>query len=893
MADRLAGQRCARRQRAGRTLDGDLGNDTLQGGASGDSLIGAGGIDFASYAGSATGVTVSIGNPALNSGEAIGDTYSSIEGVIGSAFADTLSGSALVSDTLYGGGGDDQLSGSGTGAPGDPNADTLYGGVGIDRTAFNGSALSITLALDGSAGSGGNAQGDRLFEMEWLIGSQGNDVLGGSGGVDTLDGDIGNDTVTGGAGNDLLIGGNGDDTLEGGIGGDTLQGGAGMDAASWANAGSAVTFSLVAVIPAAGEAAGDSTNSIEVFIGSAHDDFIGGAGLVLETFFGGDGNDFLSGGGQFGTPGAGGQDASGDVYHGGNAVDRTAYSAGSGSVTIDLAAGMGFGGNAQNDRFFSIEHVAGSFETDTMIGSAGVDTLDGFDANDTLAGGAGNDLLIGGAGDDTLEGGIGGDAMFGGAGTDAASWANAASGITFAPSMGTTSGPEALGDTIDSIEVYIGSAFDDLIVGAAAVAETFYGGLGNDYLSGNGVAGPIGDASGDTLYGGAGLDATGFNAGSGSVTVDLAAGRGWGSNAENDRFFSIEHVIGSMQNDTLTGSGVSETLDGFNSNDTIVGAGGDDWIIGGAGDDLLLGSGGGADRVDGGDGNDIINDTSGSDTVFGGNGNDTVQYFSGSSYQLSGGLGVDTPARHLRCFDNIDLASGAVLGRRGRRRDKRQPASPARSSSSIYFTVTAPTCSGTSTPAGVAISASPCSAGRGTISFRCWMATPRWAAPTPFMAGTAPGQDLGRLARHGRQLDRVRRQRRRFIYSGGGTAAPGGYDDTLYGGEGFDYYYWSPNNGGFGKDIIHDSSAGGNGLIVFSGNTAPAGGFPDTGSPDNDPVNGRVTLVDLGGGWFKIEDKADPANSIQFRGGDITVINLQSRPVPGVPGETSSIPGTR
>jgi hypothetical protein len=124
-----------------------------------------------------------------------------------------------------------------------------------------------------------------------------------------------------------------------------------------------------------------------------------------------------------------------------------------------------------------------------------------------------------------------------------------------------------------------------------------------------------------------------------------------------------------------------------------------------------------------------------------------------------------------------------------------------------------------------------------------------------------------------------------FIYSGGGTAAPGGYDDTLYGGEGFDYYYWSPNNGGFGKDIIHDSSAGGNGLIVFSGNTAPAGGFPDTGSPDNDPVNGRVTLVDLGGGWFRIEDKADPANSIQFRGGDITVINLQSRPVPGVPGE--------
>ena len=85
----------------------------------------------------------------------------------------------------------------------------------------------------------------------------------------------------------------------------------------------------------------------------------------------------------------------------------------------------------------------------------------------------------------------------------------------------------------------------------AGIGETYYGGLGNDYLSGNGLGG-AGDASGDTLFGGAGTDATGYNAGSGSVTIDLAVGRGWGSNAENDRFISIEHVIGSLANDTLT-----------------------------------------------------------------------------------------------------------------------------------------------------------------------------------------------------------------------------------------------------------------------------------------------------------------------------------------------------
>jgi hypothetical protein len=73
--------------------------------------------------------------------------------------------------------------------------------------------------------------------------------------------------------------------------------------------------------------------------------------------------------------------------------------------------------------------------------------------------------------------------------------------------------------------------------------------------------------------------------------------------------------------------------------------------------------------------------------------------------------------------------------------------------------------------------------------------------------------------------------------------------------------------------------------VIFSGNTGPAGGFPDTGSVDNDPTGGKVVLVDVGGGWFEIRDKDDASSAIRFRGGDITVINLQSRPIAGVPGE--------
>ena len=107
------------------TLNGGDGDDTLNGGAGNDALNGGAGLDTASYAGAASGVTVSLDvGGAQNTGGAGTDTLSSIERLTGSSFGDTLTGNSG-DNMLSGGNGVDTL----TGANG---ADRLDGGIGAD-----------------------------------------------------------------------------------------------------------------------------------------------------------------------------------------------------------------------------------------------------------------------------------------------------------------------------------------------------------------------------------------------------------------------------------------------------------------------------------------------------------------------------------------------------------------------------------------------------------------------------------------------------------------------------------------------------------------------------------------------------------------------------------------
>lgn len=125
-------------------------------------------------------------------------------------------GVAPQASTLKGGSGDDVFIGGN-------GAETMYGGTGIDTVSYRSSTAGVSISLDGSAGTGGTATGDRLYEVENIVGSIYSDIIVGDSADNTFNGGPGADKLVGGAGNDRLVGGNdaAADILEGGTGFDT------------------------------------------------------------------------------------------------------------------------------------------------------------------------------------------------------------------------------------------------------------------------------------------------------------------------------------------------------------------------------------------------------------------------------------------------------------------------------------------------------------------------------------------------------------------------------------------------------------------------------------------------------------------------------------------------
>jgi Tol biopolymer transport system component len=125
-ADRIRGSR-------GRNvLSGGPGNDVLAPGRGRDQVVGGPGRDRLDYRGSDHAVRLDL-DKRSGTGEGA-DLWFSVEGAIGSRFADHILGS-LSSDWIVGGGGDDRVEGLGASdrVAGGPGDDVLMGGDGNDR----------------------------------------------------------------------------------------------------------------------------------------------------------------------------------------------------------------------------------------------------------------------------------------------------------------------------------------------------------------------------------------------------------------------------------------------------------------------------------------------------------------------------------------------------------------------------------------------------------------------------------------------------------------------------------------------------------------------------------------------------------------------------------------
>ncbi len=539
-------------------------------------------------------------------------------------------------------------------------------GVVVDLFAGTGTGKSVYDATtDALTGEETRTISDTLNGIEYVIGSKYDDTLSGDGAANKLMGGEGNDTLDGRSGADYLDGGAGNDRLIGSTDDFMIDGGDNTDT---------VDFS-------------DNSNGIEVALNNSSNGTIiniGGAGATTTKI---------------------------------KNVENVAGSHFKDIITGDNADNLLIGGSTTITSRSGDDTISGGSGADVIVGDMQVASTIGsglYGGDDLLSGGVGNDIIWGDSapvlstsvlvvdanqmsetivdtnpishvvttlstvvgGNDTLMGGAGDDYLNGGSGFDTVDYTSSLSSVSVDLSTNRAFGDG--NDRIFNIENIIGTSNGDTLTGNNLV-NTIVAGEGNDTLSGQG--------GNDTLDGGLDSDWADYSYSSG-VIVDLSTTLGTATvtgGGDTDTLVSIENVIGSSGNDTMTVGSGTNTLLGNNGNDYFYALGSGDTIDGGNGSDSVdygsltnditinLGTGASDDRLisieniyatayndslvgssdanilDGKVGADTLRGMSGNDTLYGGTGNDILDggdnddtlYGGDNNDTLIGGFGTD------------------------------------------------------------------------------------------------------------------------------------------------------------------------------------------------------------------------------------------------------------
>ena len=493
-------------------FEGRGGNDVITG------LVNASGqtLGRISYVSATAGVTVDLIAGTADGDASVGhDTFSLINAVVGSAYADIMYGSNNPNGTF------EQFEGRG-------GNDFFDGRGGFDYAVYNndpvtGAGITVNLA-SGTVSGDASIGTDTLRAIEAVRGTSFNDVY----------------DATGFSGSSANAGSSGTfNQFEGMAGDDTITGN-GNTRLQYILAADGVTVDIAAGVAhgtAPGDAAGvgtDTFTGVIAVMGSMFGDtLLGGSGN--EQFLGLAGDDYIDGRGGF------------DFAQYSNLTNGT------GGVSVDMAAGIVTGdASSGTDTLRSIEAVQGTIFNDV------------YDATGFGGGGA---LNVGNNGSRNQFDGMAGDDTITGNGDTQIVYVNATAGVSVNLSTGIATGNASVGtDTITGgVNNVIGSNFGDTLSGTS----------GNQFLNGMGGNDTINGAGGnDVLTGGSGNDTFVFASGStaGAIITDFAGNGAAAGDALE--FHGFGETSGGATLTWLSGNQwqVHSGLDGHNEIITVNGA---------------------------------------------------------------------------------------------------------------------------------------------------------------------------------------------------------------------------------------------------------------------------------------------------------------------------------